>query len=108
MTLATLLSAPMPSPALLKGMWLAFPAEMGVGLAAAQEGETRHRAVPITLTDGRLALCADLLSEIGAGGIFAATFAKLNASTFASVEVITQAEFTQLQPPSDEPSPDET
>jgi hypothetical protein len=102
MTLTTLLSD-IPPLATLRGLWLAFPVEMGAALAAAQEGQTKHRAEPVALTDGRLALCADLLSEIGAGGLFAATFAKLNAESFASVDVITQAEFTQLQPPFDEP-----
>lgn len=97
MTLATLLSD-IPPLATLRGLWLAFPASMGDALAAAQEDQTRHRAEPITLTDGRLALCADLLSEIHPSGLFHTAFSRLNAANFASVDVIDSAEFQSLIP----------
>ncbi len=102
MTLSNLLQnlAPLDS---LRSLWLVFPAQMGDALTAAQEGHTAIRVEPVTLTDGRLALCADLLTEIRQGGAYATAFANLNATTFASVEVLSTVEFIQLKPAPEEP-----
>ena len=100
MTLATLL-ADIPPLATLRGLWLVFPASMGDALAAAQSDQTRHRAEPITLTDGRLALCADLLSEIHPGGLFHVAFGRLTPSAFSDVAVIDGTDFQLLIPSQD-------
>lgn len=100
MTLSTLLSD-LPPLASLRGLWLVFPAALGDALTAAQQGQTLHRVEPITLTDGRLALCADLLTETG--GIYAAAFSQLNPTNFAMVEVLPDADFRELLPEESEP-----
>jgi hypothetical protein len=86
MTLAQLLSAPLPELETLRGMWIVMPAELGPALEQAQVDQTGVMAKPITLTDGRLALCADLLSEIN--GAFAVPFSRLDAANFELVEVV--------------------
>jgi len=98
MTLAQLLSQPPADIATLRGLWLAFDAAFSADLDAAQADQAAHRAAPLTLTDGRLALCADLLSEIGEGGIFALQFSRLDASKFADVAVLDDATFRALLP----------
>jgi hypothetical protein len=80
-----------------RGLWLVFDAEYLDELDAAQSDQTTHRAVPIELTDGRFALCADLLTEIN-GGIFALQFSRLNAANFANVQVIDTATIQPLIP----------
>jgi hypothetical protein len=104
MTLAQLLSEPLPALDSLRTLWLVFSAEMEDALESAQEGNTKHRVSPVILADGRLALCADLLSETHEGGLFAAPFARLNPANFSLVEVIDDAAFQALQP---QPQPEE-
>ena len=87
MTLKQLLSAPLPPLDDLRSLWLVFDATLTEHLDAAQADQHAHRAGPITLSDGRLALCADLLSEID-GGIFALPFSRLPNEFFTEVEVI--------------------
>lgn len=100
-TLADILAAPPADIATLRGLWLAFPAELMPALADAQADQTTHRAEPLPLTDGRAALCADLLTEINTGGLFALQFSRLDAALFSSVEVLDSATFEQLRPPQD-------
>jgi hypothetical protein len=100
MTLADLLSD-IPPQTDLTALWLAFPADIAEGLRSAQQDQTSLRVEPIQLTDGRYAVCADLLSEIADGGVYAQSFARLNAALFDHVEVITAAEYQSLQPQSE-------
>jgi hypothetical protein len=90
MNLAQLLSAPLPPLDDLRLLWLVFDAALAEPLDAAQADQHAHRVGPITLSDGRLALCADLLSEIN-GGIFALPFSRLPTEFFSEVEVIDAA-----------------
>jgi hypothetical protein len=101
MNLADLLqSLPPNTPidiATARGLWLVFDAEYLAELNNAQSDQKTHRAVPTELTDGRFALCADLLTEIS-GGIFALQFSRLNQSNFANVEVLDSATVQPLIP----------
>lgn len=110
MTLADLLQSNPPKPAadyseielaIIRNLWLAFPASLAAILDAeqAEHGSPMHRAFPIDLTDGRKALCADLLTEVAIGGIFASGFAALPADQFGNVEVISAADLAGLLPP---------
>ena len=102
MTLDQLLQSPLPDFATLQTLWLAFPAGMQSELEAAQADAANHFARPALLSDGRLALSADTLSEIHPGGLLAAQFAQLDPANFAQVEVLDDAAFRALLPPSDE------
>jgi len=103
MTLAQLLSQPLPALSVLRGMWIVFDAAMADNLATAQSDQLCHRAVPVALTDGRMALCADLLSEIHAGGLFAVPFSRLDTGNFALVSVIDDENFRSLLPVAEQP-----
>jgi hypothetical protein len=69
-----------------------------LGAIQAQYGNPRHVAAPVALTDGRLMLCADLLTETGPGGLYAQGFAHLPADLFPQVAVIPMAEAIDLIP----------
>lgn len=79
----------------LRSMWLVFDAAIAQRLKDAQPAY-QHQVAPITLTDGRYALCADLLTE--KDGIYAPTFAALDQSAFPQVEVIHGSAITELFP----------
>ena len=55
-------------------------------------------ASALPLTDGRFMLGADLLSEIGPGGLYADGFGQLPPAAFSSVEVLPLAEVLVLLP----------
>jgi hypothetical protein len=76
-------------------MWLVFDASIAQRLNEAQPAY-QHQVAPITLTDGRYTLCADLLTE--KYGIYAPTFAALDQSAFPLVQVVSQSEITALLP----------
>jgi hypothetical protein len=97
MTLAQLLTSPPPPYDELRRQWLVFDAALAAKLDAVQDPTYQHQARPVQLTDGRLAICADALTEIN--GLLAEPFSKLDASNFAAVEVIDDAAFRQLLPP---------
>jgi hypothetical protein len=99
-TLADILAAPLPSIDALRQTWLAFPALLAAELEAAQADQTLHRASPIVLSDGRLALCADLLTETNENGLFLPAFSRLNPEHFPAVEVLDDASFRALLIPS--------
>jgi len=96
MTLTQLLSSPLPPLVELRAMWLVFDAAFNAALIEAQDDDARIRLEPITLTDGRLALCADILTETA--GVYAAPFSRLNPANFSLVEVIAAAAFQALRP----------
>ena len=98
MTFAALLST-LPRPlAELRDLWLVLDAQTAADLAAKQAafGSHVHRIEPVAGPDGRFALCADLVTEIGAGGLHAALFAHLDAGKFADVEILDTETLVQL------------
>lgn len=73
-----------------------------LGAVQAQYGNPRHVAAPVPLTDGRLILCADLLTETGPGGLYAQGFAHLPAELFAQVQILPMADAIALIPQQEE------
>ena len=67
-----------------------------LGAIQAQYGNPRHVAAPMPLVDGRLMLCADLLTETGPGGLYAQGFAHLPAELFAQVQILPMADAIAL------------
>jgi hypothetical protein len=66
--------------------------------AQAQRPDACHRAAPVATTDGRWILCADLLREVGPGGLYHDGFELLPPALFASVTVIPWDEAVALLP----------
>jgi hypothetical protein len=114
MTLADFLSSPLPDTATLQTLGIVFDTALAQKMLNyhAWYGDPRCTVYPAALADGRWCHVADILPQcIAAGGIYAAGFARLDASNFASVEVVPLAgiEFateavTQLVP-EQSPSP---
>jgi len=103
-TLADILAAPMPSIESMRETWLVFPSALIPLLDAAQADQTLHRATPTLLSDGRVSLCADILTETIDSGFFAMAFSRLDPVHFSAVEVLDDASFRALLiPPSPEP-----
>jgi hypothetical protein len=73
-----------------------------LGAVQAEYGNPRHVAAPVPLTDGRLMLCADLLTETGPGGLYAQGFAHLPAELFAQVQILLMADAIALIPQPEE------
>jgi hypothetical protein len=105
MTLADLIQQPV-SYETAKNLALVFSPELAAQLAAVQSehGNPRHVASPVDLVDGRKMLCADLLTEVGPGGMYATGFGFLPTELFPLVEVIPMADAIALLP---KPEPDE-
>lgn len=85
---------------------LAFTPALAQRLAElhAAHGSPKCVPMPRTLTDGRLMLCADILTEVMPGGLLHAMWAAADqAVLLPSVEVIPWAEAVAMLPPS--PSP---
>ena len=103
MTLADLIQHPVSYES-AKGLALVFSPELAAQLAAvqAEHGNPRHVASPVDLTDGRKMLCADLLTEIGLGGLYAQGFAHLPAELFPLVEVLPMSQVLPLLPQPEE------
>jgi hypothetical protein len=99
MTLADLITQPV-SYDTAKDLALVFSPELAAQLAEvqAEHGNPRHVASPVDLVDGRKMLCADLLTEIGPGGLYSGGFAHLPAELFPLVEVIPMADAIALIP----------
>ena len=69
----------------------------------AEYGSTNCVPVPSPLTDGRLMLCADVLTEVIPGGLLAAMWAQADHAVLgASVKVIAWGEAVAMLP---EPEP---
>ena len=65
----------------------------------AEHGSTNCVPMPRTLTDGRLMLCADVLTEIAPGGLLHAMWAAADQQVLgASVEVLPWADAVALLP----------
>lgn len=103
MTLADLISQPVSYEA-TKALALVFSPELAAQLAAvqAEHGNPRHVASPVDLVDGRKMLCADLLTEVGPGGLYSGGFAHLPAELFPLVEVLPMSEVLPLLPQPEE------
>lgn len=103
MTLADILSGPMPSLAQLRGLRLVFDAALAQRLAAvqAEHGDPRHVPVAVPLTDGRYALNADILTECVPGGLVYGGFSHLDAGRFAEIQVVPVADVLALLPPAE-------
>jgi len=103
MTLADLISQPV-SYETAKDLALVFSPELAAQLAAvqAEHGNPRHVASPVDLVDGRKMLCADLLTEIGPGGLYSGGFAHLPSELFPLVEVLPMSEVLPLLPQPEE------
>jgi hypothetical protein len=83
----------------LKSLALILNSNLKNILEATQETfASKHKASPVELTDGRFMLCADLLTEIAPGGLYAQGFGLLDTDLFAQVEVISMEEASALLP----------
>jgi hypothetical protein len=103
MTLADLINQPV-SYDTAKDLAIVFSPALAAQLAAvqAEHGNPRHVASPVDLTDGRKMLCADLLTEIGPGGLYSGGFAHLPSELFPSVEVLPMSQVLPLLPQPEE------
>jgi hypothetical protein len=99
MTLADL-TLPL-SDADAKGYALVFTPQLAGRLAElhAEHGSTNCVPMPRTLTNGRLMLCADVLTEIAPGGLLHAMWAAADQQVLGqAVEVIPWADAVALLP----------
>jgi hypothetical protein len=98
MTLADLLPlVPTMTANDAKALALVFD-QTGCDALQQAQPDGQHRAAPVQLTDGRWMLCADLLTEIHPGGLYAAAFARLPQDAFDQVEVMPWADAVALVP----------
>lgn len=100
MTLADLLTSPRPLDE-LRGLALVFSPELRDRLVAVQleHGRPEFTVYPAGPTnDGRYYHCADIIAEVGSGGIYHAGFSHLDASRFGEVAVIPLADAVALLP----------
>ncbi len=104
----TLADLPLPIPyAEARGLALVFSPQLAERLAElhAIHGSTNCVPVPRVLTDGRLMLCGDILTEVMPGGLLHAMWEAADKSVLLpSVEVIPWADALALLPP-DQPLP---
>ena len=85
-----------------KALALVFTPQLAGRLAQlhAEHGSPNCVPMPRVLTDGRLMLCADVLTEIEPGGLLHAMWAAADQAVLgASVEVMPWAEAVALLPP---------
>ena len=102
MTLADLIQQPI-SYETSKDLALVFSSELAAQFSTIQyEHGSRFVALPVDLTDGRKMLCADLLTEIGPGGLYSGGFVHLPAELFPLVEVLPMSEVLPLLPQPEE------
>ena len=90
-----------------RGLALVFTPQLAARLAElhGQHGSTNCVPVPRVLTDGRLMLSADVLTEIEPGGLLHAMWQAADQAVLgASVEVMPWADAVALLPP-DPPLP---
>ena len=87
----------------LKDLALVFDSNLKNILEATQATlQSKHQASPVELTDGRFMLCADLLTEVGPGGLYSQGFGLLDTDLFSQVSVISMEEASALLPVSSE------
>ena len=82
--------------------WLTFStADKDTMLDKQAEVQGNHRIAPIELTDGRWAVCCDVLTEVQ-GGVFTPLFALLDMAKLNGAIIIEDAELQSLKPPEEE------
>lgn len=86
MTLDQLLSEPLPPLSELRDMWLVFSETLKETLESSQEVGSSLMVIPFALTNGKYAICADLLTE--AQGAYARAYSNLDSNSFQFVDVI--------------------
>jgi len=102
MSLADLITQPV-SYETSKDLALVFSNELAAQFSAIQDKHgSRFVAIPVDLTDGRKMLCADLLTEIGPGGLYAQGFSHLPSELFPLVEVLPMSQVLPLLPQPEE------
>lgn len=79
---------------------LVFGEEVYLALCETQKKfvHTKHKVSPVQLSDGKWALCADLLLEIEQGGLYHEGFASLPVNLFDKVEVNLWKDIVKLLP----------
>ena len=83
----------------LKDLALVFDSNLKNILESTQATlQSKHQASPVELTNGSFMLCADLLTEIGFGGLYREGFSLLDIDLFAQVQIITMEEASALLP----------
>jgi hypothetical protein len=90
-----------------RGLALVFPPALAarLGQLHAAHGSTNCVPVPSPMTDGRLMLCADVLTEVRPGGLLAAMWSAADQAVLgAAVEVIPWDQAVAMLPPP-EPMP---
>jgi hypothetical protein len=90
-----------------KGYALVFAPALAVGLARVhgEYGSPNCVPVPRPLTDGRLMLSADILTEIGPGGLLENMWTHCDQdAVLDGVEVLPMADALALLPPPQEPA----
>lgn len=90
-----------------QGYALVFDAPLALRLAEihAEHGNPNCVPVPRLLTDGRLMLCADILTEIGTGGLLESMWENCDQQVVLdSVEVMPMAEAVALLPLQESPA----
>lgn len=70
-------------------------------LAKQEQIDTPFRIAPIELTDGRWAICCDLLTEVSPG-VYQELFAALDTDKLAAAEILPWADVLALLPETDE------
>jgi hypothetical protein len=113
MTLADFLSSPMPDTATLQTLAIVFDTPLAQKMLNYHSwyGDHRCTVYPAALADGRWCHVADILPQcITPDGIYAAGFARLNATNFANVEVLPLADLALAEGvpqlvPEESPSP---
>jgi hypothetical protein len=102
MTLADLIQQPI-SYETSKDLALVFSSELAAQFSTIQyEHGSRFVALPVDLIDGRKMLCADLLTEVGPGGLYAQGFAHLPAELFQQVQILPMTGAVALIPQPEE------
>lgn len=104
MNLSEFLSTGQPDYGTAKNYALVFSSDLRDRLEAiqAEHGDPRHRVKPVGLTDGRWMLCADVLTEVGEGGLYRAGFGHLDQLLFPQVQVLPWADAVALLPQPEE------
>jgi len=103
MTLADLITQPVSYETAKELAIILTPDQAAtLGAIQSQYGNPHHVAAPVPLVDGRLMLCADLLTETGQGGIYAQGFAHLPTEMFSHVEIIPMQKAIDLIPKQDQ------
>lgn len=69
-----------------------------INAAQASHGTTTYVVEPRPLTDGRWFVCGDLLSEVGPGGLWAASWAAVNVAAISQATIVPMSDVVSLLP----------